>query len=137
MKISVFFFFFFFKAEDGIRYYKVTGLQTCALPIWLHPARGLRPPRRPGPARADVARTPTSHRHKPQASVSAAAACRTGCNFVLAPGQIPAAAPITARPAHAATVPAMISHATGLPKLGVQPTPKRAPTTMAGSSRLT
>src|ERR1022692_5048843 len=26
--------FFFFKAEDGIRYYKVTGVQTCALPIW-------------------------------------------------------------------------------------------------------
>src|SRR5688500_5002264 len=27
--------FFFFQAEDGIRYYKVTGVQTCALPIWL------------------------------------------------------------------------------------------------------
>src|SRR5688500_20212547 len=26
-------FFFFFQAEDGIRYYKVTGVQTCALPI--------------------------------------------------------------------------------------------------------
>src|SRR5256885_2728215 len=25
--------FFFFQAEDGIRYYKVTGVQTCALPI--------------------------------------------------------------------------------------------------------
>src|SRR5205807_6789083 len=25
--------FFFFRAEDGIRYYKVTGVQTCALPI--------------------------------------------------------------------------------------------------------
>src|SRR5688500_20279077 len=25
---------FFFQAEDGIRYYKVTGVQTCALPIW-------------------------------------------------------------------------------------------------------
>src|SRR6266850_8035695 len=25
--------FFFFKAEDGIRVYKVTGVQTCALPI--------------------------------------------------------------------------------------------------------
>src|SRR5256885_6321032 len=24
---------FFFQAEDGIRYYKVTGVQTCALPI--------------------------------------------------------------------------------------------------------
>src|SRR5256885_13307638 len=26
---------FFFQAEDGIRYYKVTGVQTCALPICL------------------------------------------------------------------------------------------------------
>src|SRR3989454_12788830 len=25
---------FFFQAEDGIRYYKVTGVQTCALPIF-------------------------------------------------------------------------------------------------------
>src|SRR5256885_7418972 len=29
-----FFFFFFFQAEDGIRDYKVTGVQTCALPIF-------------------------------------------------------------------------------------------------------
>ena len=35
---------FFFQAEDGIRDYKVTGVQTCALPIcdgaewWLHRA---------------------------------------------------------------------------------------------------
>src|SRR5256885_6990859 len=28
------FYFFFFQAEDGIRDYKVTGVQTCALPIW-------------------------------------------------------------------------------------------------------
>src|SRR5256885_14060981 len=28
------FFFFFFQAEDGIRDYKVTGVQTCALPIF-------------------------------------------------------------------------------------------------------
>src|SRR2546426_6404126 len=34
------FFFFFFQAEDGIRDYKVTGVQTCALPI-------LRPDERP------------------------------------------------------------------------------------------
>src|SRR5256885_6167698 len=31
-------FFFFFQAEDGIRDYKVTGVQTCALPI-LRPAQ--------------------------------------------------------------------------------------------------
>src|SRR5256885_5877076 len=29
----LFYFFFFFQAEDGIRDYKVTGVQTCALPI--------------------------------------------------------------------------------------------------------
>src|SRR5205807_5374515 len=27
---------FFFQAEDGIRDYKVTGVQTCALPIWFY-----------------------------------------------------------------------------------------------------
>ena len=27
--------FFFFQAEDGIRDYDVTGVQTCALPIWI------------------------------------------------------------------------------------------------------
>src|SRR5260370_30228363 len=38
---------FFFQAEDGIRYSSVTGVQTCALPIW--PGRGERPdPRRAG-----------------------------------------------------------------------------------------
>src|SRR5438270_10498625 len=30
-----FFFFFFFQAEDGIRDLTVTGVQTCALPIWV------------------------------------------------------------------------------------------------------
>src|SRR5256885_15514351 len=29
----LFCYFFFFQAEDGIRDYKVTGVQTCALPI--------------------------------------------------------------------------------------------------------
>src|SRR5258708_19590647 len=28
--------FFFFQAEDGIRDDLVTGVQTCALPIWIH-----------------------------------------------------------------------------------------------------
>src|SRR2546426_4556442 len=28
------YYFFFFQAEDGIRDYKVTGVQTCALPIF-------------------------------------------------------------------------------------------------------
>src|SRR2546425_3792478 len=29
--------FFFFQAEDGIRDKLVTGVQTCALPIWVRP----------------------------------------------------------------------------------------------------
>src|SRR5205807_5395486 len=39
-------FFFFFQAEDGIRDYKVTGVQTCALPIssWLFSAHEPRGP---------------------------------------------------------------------------------------------
>src|SRR5207302_8205849 len=31
--IAALFFFFFFQAEDGIRDFHVTGVQTCALPI--------------------------------------------------------------------------------------------------------
>src|SRR5256885_13105508 len=37
MVVVVVFCFFFFQAEDGIRDYKVTGVQTCALPISLTP----------------------------------------------------------------------------------------------------
>ena len=33
-------FVFFFPAEDGIRGRLVTGVQTCALPIFLTPGRG-------------------------------------------------------------------------------------------------
>src|SRR5690348_18093823 len=33
MRVVVFCFFFFFQAEDGIRDGRVTGVQTCALPI--------------------------------------------------------------------------------------------------------
>src|SRR6266498_5449234 len=38
----VLFFFFFFQAEDGIRDADVTGVQTCALPIWRGRATGSR-----------------------------------------------------------------------------------------------
>src|SRR5690606_39462709 len=41
-------FIFFFQAEDGIRYFHVTGVQTCALPI-LRRARS-----RPGGTRTPV-----------------------------------------------------------------------------------
>src|SRR5688500_20346020 len=37
--------FFFFQAEDGIRDYKVTGVQTCALPISRASRRTTRPRR--------------------------------------------------------------------------------------------
>src|SRR5256885_15128570 len=43
--------FFFFQAEDGIRDYKVTGVQTCALPIY--PARH-HEPRERGAGRRSV-----------------------------------------------------------------------------------
>src|SRR2546427_244877 len=33
-------FFFFFQAEDGIRDLTVTGVQTCALPIWFSTTMG-------------------------------------------------------------------------------------------------
>src|SRR2546426_868170 len=46
------FFFFFFQAEDGIRDYKVTGVQTCALPIFVD----ARAPVRLGVDRASVRR---------------------------------------------------------------------------------
>src|SRR3712207_7114419 len=47
-------FFFFFQAEDGIRDIGVTGVQTCALPIYGAGAARRRPepdPRRPGRGR--------------------------------------------------------------------------------------
>src|SRR5256885_12107659 len=43
--------FFFFQAEDGIRDYKVTGVKTCALPIYLRAFfyyQTRRPGHRPG-----------------------------------------------------------------------------------------
>src|SRR2546430_7128153 len=43
------FFFFFFQAEDGIRDLTVTGVQTCALPIWWRRRTG-RPRTRGGTA---------------------------------------------------------------------------------------
>src|SRR5690606_39811612 len=53
---------FFFQAEDGIRAFHVTGVQTCALPIWVversggptgrHRARSARPRLRPTPRKS-------------------------------------------------------------------------------------
>src|SRR2546425_9272222 len=58
------FFFFFFQAEDGIRDKLVTGVQTCALPIW----------RRGTGARAPAARRPRGVRHRPDTVAATGAA---------------------------------------------------------------
>src|SRR2546426_7134811 len=53
--------FFFFQAEDGIRDYKVTGVQTCALPICVAPRAGPPRPRAPrAPRRGRGARRATA-----------------------------------------------------------------------------
>src|SRR5919106_1352056 len=78
MFLCCFFFFFFFQAEDGIRDYKVTGVQTCALPIYRRggphrpgwrrqeprPGRGRRP--RPLPPRRGPRPGPGRHRRRRQ-----------------------------------------------------------------------
>src|SRR5215211_4471118 len=67
--------FFFFQAEDGIRDHCVTGVQTCALPIWPRDRRA-RLPRRDGTPRLralpvgrdrDQARTPRPGERGPHA----------------------------------------------------------------------
>src|SRR5260221_10015012 len=45
VRLALLLIFFFFQAEDGIRYHCVTGVQTCALPIY---NRAPRPSRTPG-----------------------------------------------------------------------------------------
>src|SRR3989454_8435249 len=44
--------FFFFQAEDGIRDYKVTGVQTCALPIYQDRQQGTHRDPRDSPRQA-------------------------------------------------------------------------------------
>src|SRR3989454_10646328 len=82
---------FFFQAEDGIRDYKVTGVQTCALPI-LRPSRdagqredarrarlAVRGPR-DGPARRGTERPSRPHeraRGDPRGGGAATVAART------------------------------------------------------------
>src|SRR2546429_4479340 len=51
-------FFFFFQAEDGIRDVAVTGVQTCALPIW--PPRAIPPEGGGGAAEGRRGTTSTS-----------------------------------------------------------------------------
>src|SRR5690606_40941218 len=59
--------FFFFQAEDGIRDFHVTGVQTCALPIFQHVHPNLRNPttthcRSPAYVYSSVTRTRRSSR---------------------------------------------------------------------------
>src|SRR2546425_8056413 len=51
-----FLFFFFFQAEDGIRDKLVTGVQTCALPIFSGQARSATRPSRPSACQHSSAR---------------------------------------------------------------------------------
>src|SRR3712207_9575624 len=60
-------FVFFFQAEDGIRDIGVTGVQTCALPIWVWTPRRSRTSARPASATA---------RRPPAAGIPAAGATR-------------------------------------------------------------
>src|SRR5688500_19289233 len=54
MKIVLCACFFFFQAEDGIRDYKVTGVQTCALPISSVPRSGFPATRRVRPVMSSL-----------------------------------------------------------------------------------
>src|SRR6266511_4223252 len=85
--MSFLFFFFFFQAEDGIRDFHVTGVQTCALPISGPDARCA--PRRwwsavgrrsgetgPAPRPASALRS-AAHRWPARFAVAAVAACST------------------------------------------------------------
>src|SRR6266487_2883456 len=85
------FFFFFFQAEDGIRDGRVTGVQTCALPIsvdvlpalWANTSR----------ARHNVIRASRSRSTEPGtdgSACSASAATRSAASVALIAGAAPA-----------------------------------------------
>src|SRR2546426_10544072 len=121
-------YFFFFQAEDGIRDYKVTGVQTCALPISTFSAgTGSRrtrlprpapprcpactpesrpPPLAPGgsrPARGLVScATPTPANRRQQRPRGRAAHRRASCVRVLAPGPLVVAGLVKVQLAEAA-----------------------------------
>src|SRR5262249_56081883 len=71
---------FFFQAEDGIRDWSVTGVQTCALPIWLPPrsmfcARSSICCSSCASSRSAASRSPDSTAERSSASVSFAPLC--------------------------------------------------------------
>src|SRR3989449_1926324 len=59
--------FFFFQAEDGIRDVAVTGVQTCALPIWARPGgpRPMHPTSRGGMVAPGIAPPPVEQQRRP------------------------------------------------------------------------
>src|SRR5690349_24661392 len=61
-------FFFFFQAEDGIRDLYVTGVQTCALPIWAR--RPSSRPTRSSPVTTPMRSRPPSLRRRPTSARS-------------------------------------------------------------------
>src|SRR2546430_8311151 len=76
--------FFFFQAEDGIRDLTVTGVQTCALPIWPRSPDGAGRPRSgaPLPRRTPRPRTPR-RRARTRAEAQAAVRPRRRCTRAL------------------------------------------------------
>src|SRR3989454_1119876 len=88
-------FFFFFQAEDGIRDYKVTGFQTCALPISKTPTSAIR--RRPACPTRPAGATPTCSSRR-RRSTSARCDCwRAVSKSASAPKRSPASPPRATR----------------------------------------
>src|SRR5258708_20261736 len=110
---------FFFQAEDGIRDDLVTGVQTCALPIWL-PSGG----RAPGPRAAPARRAPA-----PPGSSGRCAGSRP----------VPGPAPNWPRPRHrrAAPAPGRTARPAHLPRAvpARPPGPAGAPAQIPGAWR--
>src|SRR5439155_1985460 len=67
-------FFFFFQAEDGIRDGHVTGVQTCALPIWADAYSMERCTQQPPPMNAVPKAKPLRAARRPAVSSAAPAA---------------------------------------------------------------
>src|ERR1039457_7715817 len=82
------FFFFFFQAEDGIRDYKVTGVQTCALPIYCSARRGAEADRFVAFCRERADRGP-AHLLPSLRSIREAAAWHSECDHRLSSFDVP------------------------------------------------
>src|SRR6266850_561076 len=83
------FFFFFFQAEDGIRDYKVTGVQTCALPI-SPPASGIMEPNSANEKAPKIERmAPTIHAAKTMETLLPSRAISAGFRKMPVPIMVP------------------------------------------------